>query len=139
MTHRREAVQHGADDTLGGRVRRQQLGVGRLQGLQLLEKLVVFGIGDLRCIEHVVTVGMVVQLVAQLGGAPDSIGIRAHGDIVAARPSAHRLRTHRQGLGRHVRNMTRRLPARVAAQISRCINQQSCFTRRRSSPPRRRR
>jgi hypothetical protein len=61
----RKAIQHSADDALGGRVGCDQFRVIRFQLLQLLEQSVVFCIGDLRCVEHVVLVRMVVQLLVQ--------------------------------------------------------------------------
>ena len=45
-----------------------QLGVRRLDRFQFLEQLVVFGIGDLRCIKHVVVVRMLLQQRPQLDG-----------------------------------------------------------------------
>jgi hypothetical protein len=69
VAHRHEAVEHAADDPLGGRVGGQQLGVRRLDRLQLLEQAVVFGVGDRRVVEHVVAVGMLLQQLAQRGGA----------------------------------------------------------------------
>jgi hypothetical protein len=56
-------------DALGRRIRRAQLRVFRLQGLQLAEQPVVLGVGDLRVVEDVVAVVVVVQLDAQLLGA----------------------------------------------------------------------
>jgi len=69
VLHRRQAVEHLADHALGRRVRGQQLGVRGLDRLQFLEQAVVLGVRDLRRVEHVVEVGMVVELLAQPGGA----------------------------------------------------------------------
>ena len=54
-------------DPLGRRVRRDQLRVGRLDRLQLVEQRVVLVVADLRVIEHVVPVRVVVEQLAQLG------------------------------------------------------------------------
>jgi hypothetical protein len=58
-----------AADALRRRVRRDELGVRRLDRAQLVEQRVVFVVADLGVVEDVVAVAVVVQLVAQLGGA----------------------------------------------------------------------
>ncbi|MEY4027187.1 MAG: hypothetical protein RLZZ329_907 [Pseudomonadota bacterium] len=62
----RKGIQNLAAHTLGGRIGRQQLGMGRLQRLQFAEQPVVFGIGDFRRIERVISVCMLVQYRPQL-------------------------------------------------------------------------
>ena len=68
VPHRRETVEHAAAHALRRRVGRQQRGVRGFQRLQFLEQPVVVGVGDLRRVEHVVAVGVVVQQPAQFGG-----------------------------------------------------------------------
>lgn len=51
----------------GYSVGRHQVGVGGLNFLQLNEHLVKGGVRDLGRIEHVVAIGVVIELVAQLG------------------------------------------------------------------------
>ena len=60
-----KTIQGLAADALCGRVRRDQLRMRGLQRLQLLEQAVVFGIGDLRIVQHVVAVRVRMQLAAQ--------------------------------------------------------------------------
>ena len=60
-----KGVQHLPAHTLGGRIGRQQFGVGRLQRLKLAKQAVVFGIRNFGRIERVIGVRMVVQLTAQ--------------------------------------------------------------------------
>ena len=69
VAHRGEAREHRAADPLRRTVRRDQLGVRCLDRLQLLEQAVVLRVRDLRRVEHVIQVGMAVQLLAQLGSA----------------------------------------------------------------------
>ena len=69
VAHGRQAVEHLADDPLRGRIGAAQRRVRGLQRLQLGEQAVVLGVGDLRRVEHVVAVRMVVQLLAQQRGA----------------------------------------------------------------------
>ena len=54
-----------AAHALGGRIGRQQLGVLRLQLLQFAEQLVVLGVRDLRLVQHVVAMRVVMQQLAQ--------------------------------------------------------------------------
>ena len=68
-------VEHLADHTLRRRIGRQQLGMCGLDRLQLLEQTVVLGVRHFRIVEHVVAVGVVVELLAQLGGG---LGWRCH-------------------------------------------------------------
>ena len=69
MAHRGKAIEHLADHALGGRVWCAQFRVGILKGLQGLKEPVVFGVGNRRFVEDVVTVVVTVDLVAQLCGA----------------------------------------------------------------------
>jgi len=59
---------------LGVAVGRYQIGVGRLDLLELNEHFVECGIRDLGRIEHVVAIGVVIELVAQLGRARCRLG-----------------------------------------------------------------
>ena len=65
---------HVAAHALGIAVGRHQVGVGRLDFLQLNEHFVKGGIRDLGRIEHVVAIGVVIELVAQLGRARCRLG-----------------------------------------------------------------
>ena len=64
---RRKLLAHVAAHALGIAVGRHQVGVGRLDFLQLNEHFVEGGVRDLGCVEHVVAVRVVIELVAQLG------------------------------------------------------------------------
>ena len=64
---RRKLLAHVAAHALGIAVGRYQIGVGRLDFLQLNEHFVEGGVRDLGCVEHVVAVRVVIELVAQLG------------------------------------------------------------------------
>ena len=84
---RRKLLAHVAAHALGIAVGRHQIGIGRLDFLQLNEHFVEGGVRDLGCVEHVVAIGVVVELVAQLGrtrcrlgtGVDRCGGIRARG------------------------------------------------------------
>ena len=67
MRDRRKLLAHVAAHALGIAVGRHQVGVGRLDLLQLNEHFVKGGVRNLGCIEHVVAIGVVIELVAQLG------------------------------------------------------------------------
>ena len=82
MAHRRKAVEHLADDALRRRVGGAQRRVRGLQGLQFLEQAVVLGVGQLRRVEHVVAVSVVLQLGAQRGGLLGQRG--RHGQVVGS-------------------------------------------------------
>ena len=71
---RRKLLAHVAAHALGIAVGRHQVGVGRLDFLQLNKHFVKGGVRDLGCIEHVVAIGVVVELVAQLGRARCRLG-----------------------------------------------------------------
>ena len=71
---RRKLLAHVSAYALGIAVRRHQIGIGRLDLLQLNEHFVKGGVRDLGRIEHVVAVGMVVELMAQLGRARRRLG-----------------------------------------------------------------
>ena len=64
---RRKLLAHVAAHALGVAVGRYQIGVGRLNFLQLNEHFVKGGVRDLGRVEHVVAIGVVIELVAQLG------------------------------------------------------------------------
>ena len=66
---RRKLLAHVAAHALGIAVGRHQIGVGSLDFLQLNEHFVEGGVRDLGCVEHVVAVRVVIELVAQLGRA----------------------------------------------------------------------
>ena len=68
------AVAHGAEggerrgaDTLGGRVRGDQRGIGLLQLLETAEERIVLGIRDLGCVEHVIAMIVIRDGATQLG------------------------------------------------------------------------
>ena len=71
---RRKLLAHVAAHALGIAVGRYQIGVGRLDLLQLNEHFVEGGVRDLGRIEHVVAVRVVIELVAQLGRARGGLG-----------------------------------------------------------------
>jgi hypothetical protein len=82
MPHRREAVENAADHPLRRRVGGQQFRVCRFESLQALEQPVVLGIRDLRIVEDVAAVGVVLQLSAQLAGVIRGSGSRPRGGLV---------------------------------------------------------
>src|ERR1700733_8075171 len=66
---------HGfATDSLGGRVGGEELGVISLDPAQLVEQAIIGVVADLRVIENVVLVRVVLQLLAQLLGARGGVG-----------------------------------------------------------------
>ena len=71
---RRKLLAHVAAHALGIAVGRHQIGIGRLDFLQLNEHFVEGGVRDLGCVEHVVAIGVVIELVAQLGRARCRLG-----------------------------------------------------------------
>ena len=77
MLHRGKARKHLADNALRRRVECQQLGMRVLDGLQLGEQPVVLGVRDLRVVEDVVAVRVMLQRGAQLGGALCDCGFGA--------------------------------------------------------------
>ena len=72
---RRKLLAHVAAHALGIAVGRHQVGIGRLDFLQLNEHFVEGGVRDLGRVEHVVAVRVVVELVAQLGRARCRLGM----------------------------------------------------------------
>ena len=64
---RRKLLAHVSAHALGIAVGRHQIGVGRLDLLELNEHFVKGGIRDLGRVEHVVAIGVVIEVVAQLG------------------------------------------------------------------------
>ena len=74
-----EPVAQRRADALRGRFGRDQLGVLVLERLELVEEPVELGVGDLRLVEHVVEVEVVVDLLAQVVELlPDAL-LRARG------------------------------------------------------------
>ena len=71
---RRKLLAHVAAHALGIAVGRHQVGVGGLDFLQLNEHFVKGGVRDLGRVEHVVAIGVVIELVAQLGRARCRLG-----------------------------------------------------------------
>ena len=97
---RRKLLAHVAAHALGIAVGRHQVGVGRLDFLQLNEHFVKGGVRDLGRVEHVVAIGVVIELVTQLGrtrcrlgtGIGRCSGIRVRGRSVSMSiPSPNRL------------------------------------------------
>ena len=74
VRYRRKLLAHVSAHTLGITVGCHQVGIGRLDLLQLNEHFVEGGIRDLGCIEHVVAVRVGIELVAQLGRARGGLG-----------------------------------------------------------------
>ena len=60
-----ESLARLAADALGGRIRRDQLGMRGFQRLQLPHHRVVFGVGDLGRVQHVIQMLVVAQFLAQ--------------------------------------------------------------------------
>ena len=74
MRNRCKLLAHISAHALGVAVERHQVGIGCLNFLQLNEHFVEGGVRDLGRVEHVVAVGMVVELVAQLCRARCRLG-----------------------------------------------------------------
>ena len=72
---RRKLLAHVAAHALGIAVGRHQVGIGRLDLLQLNEHFVEGGVRDLGRVEHVVAIGVVIELVAQLSRARGGLGM----------------------------------------------------------------
>ena len=72
---RRKLLAHVSAHALGIAVGRHQVGIGRLDLLQLNEHFVEGGVRDLGRVEHVVAIGVVIELVAQLGRARGGLGM----------------------------------------------------------------
>ena len=110
MRDRRELLGHITAHTLGVGVGGDELGMGRLDLLELGQQLVKGGVCDLGGIEGVVAIGVVIEQVAQLGRARCGLSadvLRGLGSRrCAGRPrAAIRLRTGlhpRTGLRRHI-------------------------------------
>jgi hypothetical protein len=86
VPHWREAGQHRPAHALRRRIGGAQARVDLLQRLQLAEQAVVLRIRDLRRVEHVIAVGMLAELVAQLGGTFGGWGRSGH--VRHCRPDA---------------------------------------------------
>ena len=67
VTHLAKGAQRLAAHPLGRRLRGHQFRMRRLQRLQLTEQAVVLGIRNTRLIQHVITVVVRIQLIAQCG------------------------------------------------------------------------
>ena len=65
MAYLAESRQGTAADALGWRVRGDQMRVFGFEGFEFVEQAVVFGVGNLRRVLHVVAVAVVIQLVAE--------------------------------------------------------------------------
>ena len=65
-----ELVERLTADALGGRVRREQIGMVPLEVTQLVQQRVVLDVGDLGVVEDVVAVSVVLELLAELAGPP---------------------------------------------------------------------
>ena len=72
---RRKLLAHVAAHALSIAVGRYQVGVGRLDFLQLNEHFVKDGVRDLGRVEHVVAICVVIELVAQLSRARGGLGM----------------------------------------------------------------
>ena len=81
---RREQVGGGAPHELRRRIGRDQLGERVLEPSELVDQLVVLGVAHLGIVEHVVPVGVVVDLLPQLLHPHLGLGARA---FVAAHPA----------------------------------------------------
>src|SRR5262249_36230650 len=66
MEHRAECLQRCGPDALCGGVRPDQIGKRCFQFLQAAHQLVVLGVSDLRIIEDVIAIAMMMKLVVQL-------------------------------------------------------------------------
>ena len=72
---RRKLLAHVSAHALGIAIWCHQIGIGSLNFLQFNEHFVEGGVRDLRRIEHVVAIGVVIELVAQLGRARGGLGM----------------------------------------------------------------
>ena len=75
MGDRRKLLAHIAAHALSIAVGCYQIGVGRLDLLELNEHFVKDGVRDLGRVEHVVAIGVVIELVAQLSRARGGLGM----------------------------------------------------------------
>ncbi len=66
MAYLDEAFARLAAHALGGRIGTRQLGMSFLQRLELAHQGVVFRVGDLGRVQHVIQVFVVAQLLAQI-------------------------------------------------------------------------
>ena len=62
VTHLGERRQRRAADPLGRRVAGDQVGIGRFEGLELVEQPVVLGVRNARLVQHVVAIVVLIQL-----------------------------------------------------------------------------
>ena len=91
VAHLVELVERLRPHALGGRVRGQQVGVLGLEVAQLVEQRVVLGVRDLRVVEDVVAVAVVIELLAQLADPLlGAAGGGAHTSRAAGRSSRSR-------------------------------------------------
>jgi hypothetical protein len=106
VLHRHQAFEYRADHALRRRIGRAQLGVLGFDRLQLLEQLVVFGVRNLRRVEYVVAMCVVVQQPAQLLRACGGLRGGRHAPILGHDPP-HPLRADiPYNRGRAVRHRT---------------------------------
>jgi len=80
VCHAGKLVQGGTANPLGRRIGADQFGILFLQPLQLAKKRIILGIGDRRCVEHIVEPIVLLQLASELIN-PLSGGIFRAGDI----------------------------------------------------------
>ena len=91
VAHLLELLQRLTAHTLCGRIGRAQLRETLLELLQLGEQAVVVGIADLRLVEHVVQLSMVLDLAAQRYRPPADLVGHTHGSTSAsAWPCTHK-------------------------------------------------
>ncbi len=76
--HRRELAQRGRADALGRRIGGRQFRVGGLELAQFERQAIVLGVRELRVVEHVITVIVVLDLLAQFAHAGRRVLRRPH-------------------------------------------------------------
>ena len=88
MLDRIEALERPRAHALGRRIGAQQVGVGGLEVAQLVQQDVVVGVGDLRLVEDVIEVAVMLELRAQLGHALGRRGLRRYSTSLTAGSSS---------------------------------------------------
>ena len=93
---RGERLKGGGADSLGGGVRRDELGEGSLEPAQFVQELVVLAVADLGRVEHVVAVVVVVDERAQLlaAGSRFVLIFGGHPASILTRPARALDRSH---------------------------------------------
>ena len=74
MAHLAEGAERLATDALGRRLRRHQLRMLGLQGLQLTEQAVVLGVRHARLVQYVIAVVVLIQFGTKCGNALGGVG-----------------------------------------------------------------